>query len=80
MASATSGSVICSAVRITAPAFAAKYDRKTLYKLAAATKEAPLLKSIEDEAHELFCWITDDKGTTAEDAKALFDAVFVPAK
>lgn len=63
-----------------APAFAAKYDRKTLYKLAAATKEAPLLKSIEDEAHELFCWITDDKGTTAEDAKALFDAVFVPAK
>ncbi|MBK7400669.1 MAG: hypothetical protein IPJ34_31560 [Myxococcales bacterium] len=63
-----------------APAFAAKYDRKTLYKLAAVTKEAPLLKSIDDEAHELFCWITDDKGTTADDAKALFDAVFAPAK
>lgn len=63
-----------------APAFAAKYDRRTLYQLASVAKDAPLLASIDDEAHELFCWVTGDKGTTADEAKALLDAVFVPAE
>lgn len=58
------------------PPIAKDYDRKTLYKLAAPSKDAPLAHSFDDDKHEVFFWVALDKGASATDAKALFDAVF----
>lgn len=59
-------------------AIAAKHDLKTLYKLAAADKAA-LLQSAFADKEQAFVWLTDHKGSTAADSKALWDAVVTKA-